>query len=155
MARQRLFYGGLATVGGLVLLEALFLPWYRLEITVGGVEVDSKQSAWHTMSAMDVLMFLTALAAVIGGLAVTRRSELSLVPFAAGVAGLLMSLAGLIDLPRADVNAIPGDTTSVGRELGGFIALIASAGITYAGYRAGTLRGDARPRSRRTTAARA
>jgi hypothetical protein len=155
MARQRLFYGGLATFGGFVLLEALFLPWYRLEIVVGGVEVASKQSAWQTMAVMDVLLFLAALAAVAGGLAVTRRSDLSLVPFAAGVAGLLMSVAGLVDLPTAELNAVPGDTTAVGREMGGFIAFIASGGVTYAGYRAGTLRGEARPRSRRTTAARA
>jgi hypothetical protein len=155
MARQRLFYGALATVGGLVLVESLFLPWYRLEIVVAGVEVASKQSAWQTMTVMDVLLFLTGLAAVAGGLAVTRRPELSLVPFAAGLAGLALSVLGLIDLPEVRLNAVPGDTTSVGREIGGPIALVASVGVAYAGYRAGTLRGDARPRSRRTTAARA
>jgi hypothetical protein len=155
MARLRLFYGGLAAAGGLVLLESLFLPWYRLEIGVAGVEVASKQSAWQTMAAMDVLLLVAALAALAGGLAVTQRSDLSLVPFAAGVAGLLMSIAGLVDLPRAEVNAVPGDTTAVTREIGPFIAFIASAGVIYGGFRAGTLRGEARPRSRRTTAARA
>ena len=155
MARQRLLYGVLATVGGLVLLESLFLPWYRLEVIVAGVEGNSKQSAWQTMGAMDVLLFVTALAAVAGGLVVTRRAELSLVPFAAGVAGLLMSVVGLIDLPASSVEAIPGDTTSVGREVGGFIALVASGGVAYAGFRAGTIRKDVRPRPRRATAARA
>jgi hypothetical protein len=155
MARQRLFYGVLATVGGLVLLESLFLPWYRLEVTVAGVEASSKQSAWQTMGAMDVLLCLTALAAVAGGLAVTRRADVSLVPFAAGLAGLAMSVVGLIDLPEPALEAIPGDTTSVGRELGPFIALVASGGTAYAGFRAGTIRNDARPRPRRAPAARA
>jgi hypothetical protein len=155
MARQRLFYGALATIGGLVLLESLFLPWYRLEVTVAGVEAGSKQSAWQTMGTMDVLLFLTALAAVAGGLAVTRRADFSLLPFAAGVAGLVMSLIGLIDLPAPALEALPGDTTSVGREVGGFVALVASGGVAYAGFRAGTLRNDARPRPRGATAARA
>jgi hypothetical protein len=155
MARQRLFYGVLATVGGLVLLESLFLPWYRLEVTVAGVEAASKQSAWQTMGAMDVLLFLAALTAVAGGLAVTRRAELSLLPFAAGAAGLVMAAIGLIDLPESTLDAVPGDKTSVAREVGGFIALVASGGTAYAGFRAGTLRNDARPRPRRATAARA
>ena len=153
MVRQRLFYGVLATAGGLVLLESLFLPWYRLDIDVAGVTVATKQSAWQSMAAMDLMLLLTALAAVAGGLAVTRRAELSLIPFAAGVAGLLMSVLGLIDLPESEVTAIAEDSASVGREIGGFIALVASGGIAYAGFRAGTLRGGAW--RRRTTAARA
>jgi len=154
MARQRLFCGALAILGGLVLLESLFLPWYRLDILVADVTVASKQSAWQTMSAMDLLLCLTALSAIGGGVVLTRRADLSLIAFAAGVCGLLMSAAGLLDLPESDVAAVGGDSASVGRELGPFIALVASAGVAYAGFRAGMLRDDARPRSRRTTAAR-
>jgi hypothetical protein len=154
MLGQPAFYGGIAVLGGFVLAESLFLPWYGLEITVAGAEVGSTQSAWHAMAAMDVLLFLTSVAAVAGGVAVTRRAELSLVPFAAGAAGLLLSVFGLVDLPEADVAAIGGDSAAVGREIGGFVALVASAGIAYAGFRAGTPRGGARPRSRGTTAAR-
>jgi hypothetical protein len=146
MARQRLFYGVLAAAGGLVLLESLFLPWYRLDIEVAGVTVATKQSAWESMAAMDAMLCLSALAALAGGLAVTRRAELSLIPFAAGLAALLMSVLGLIDLPESDVTAIAGDSTSVGREIGGFIALVASGGVAYAGFRAGTVRGEAQPR---------
>jgi hypothetical protein len=149
------FYGGLAALGGLVLAESLFLPWYSLDVTVAGAEVGSSPSAWHAMSAMDVLLLLTALAAVAGGVAVMRRSELSLIPFAAGIAGLLLSLQGLIDLPDAGVAAVPGDTASVGREAGGFVALLASAGIAFAGFAAGTLRAGARRQPRRQAATRA
>jgi hypothetical protein len=157
MIGQPAFYGALAMLGGLVLAESLFLPWYTLEVSVAGAEVVSRQSAWHTMAIMDVLMLLTALAAVAGGAAVMRRTELSLIPFAAGVAGVLMSLLGLVDLPEADLIGVAarGDTTAVGREPGAFVALLASAGVAYAGFAAGTLRGDGRPRSRRTAAARA
>jgi hypothetical protein len=155
MSKQPALYGGIAVLGGLVLAESLFLPWYGLEVTVAGAEVGSSRSAWHAMAALDVLLFLIALAAVAGGVAVMRRSELSLVPFAAGVAGLLLSVAGLVDLPEAEVAAIGGDSAAVGLKIGGFVALVASGGIAYAGFHAGTPRGRARPRSRGTTAARA
>jgi hypothetical protein len=107
------------------------------------------------MSAMDVLLLLTALAAVVGGVAVMRRSELSLIPFAAGIAGLGLSLLGLIDLPGAGVAAVPGDTATVGRGAGGFVALVASAGIAFAGYAAGTLRAGPTRAPRRQAATRA
>jgi hypothetical protein len=148
-------YGGLAALGGLVLAESLFLPWYSLDVTVAGAEVGSSPSAWHAMSAMDVLLLLVALAAVTGGVAVMRRSELSLVPFGAGIAGVLLSLLGLIDLPDAGVAAVPGDTATVGRQAGGFVALVASAGVAFAGFAAGTLRDGARRQPRRQAATRA
>ena len=149
------FYGGLAALGGLVLVESLFLPWYSLDLTVAGAEVGSSPSAWHAMAAMDVLLLLVVLVAVAGGVAVMRRSELSLIPFAAGIAGVLLSLLGLIDLPDAGVAAVPGDTATVGREAGGFVALVASAGVAFAGFAAGTVRGEARRQPRRQAATRA
>jgi hypothetical protein len=155
MMGQPVFYGAVAVLGGLVLGESLFLPWYSLDVSVAGAEVVSRQSAWHAMAAMDVLLLLSALAAVAGGAAVMLRKELSPIPFAAGVAGVLLSLLGLVDLPEAKLTAAPGDTASVGREAGAFVALVGSAGIAYAGYAAGTLRGGGRPRPRRATAARA
>jgi hypothetical protein len=124
-------------------------------VTVAGAEVGSSPSAWHAMAAMDVLLLLVVLVAVAGGVAVMRRSELSLIPFAAGIAGVLLSLLGLIDLPDAGVAAVPGDTATVGREAGGFVALVASAGVAFAGFAAGTVRGEARRQPRRQAATRA
>jgi hypothetical protein len=137
-------YGGVAALGGLVLAESLFLPWYSLDVTVAGAEVGATANAWHGMTSMDVLLLLAALTAVAGGVAVMRRRELSLVPFAAGIAGLLLTLFALIDLPEAGVAAVPGDTATVGRKAGGFVALVASGGIAFAGYAAGTVRGETR-----------
>jgi hypothetical protein len=139
MIGKPVFYGGVAILGGLVLAESLFLPWYSLDVTVAGTEVGSSQSAWQAMAAMDVLVFLAAVVAVAGGLLVMRRRELWLIPFAAGVAGVLLTLLGLIDLPEPGVAAVAGDTAAVGREVGGVIALVASTGIAFAGFAAGPL----------------
>jgi hypothetical protein len=147
--RPGLFYGGVAALGGLVLAESLFLPWYGVDVTVAGAEVGSRPSAWQAMSGKDVLLFLTAMIAVGGGLAVLRRPELSPIPLAAGVAATLLCLLALIDLPEPGVAALPGDTAGVGREIGGFVGLVAAAGIAFAGYAAGTLRAEAGPVRRR------
>jgi hypothetical protein len=144
MARGRLFYGAVAVLGGLVLAESLFMPWYSVDVTVAGVEAGAKLSAWQAMSVMDVLLALAATCAVAGGLAAIRRPELSLVPFAAGAAGIAMSLLGLLDLPAAGVEAVRGDTATVGRSAGPLIALVASFGAAYAGFRLGTLRSATR-----------
>jgi hypothetical protein len=128
------FYGGLAVLGGLVLAESLFLPWYSLDISVAGTEAGSRQSAWQTMAVMDVLLLVTALTAIGAGAILARRGELGLVVGTAGVAGVLMSLAGLIDLPDSGLAAMPGDDLAVGRLAGPFVALVASAGIAVAGF---------------------
>jgi hypothetical protein len=135
MDRLRLFHGVLATVGGLVLLESLFLPWYGLEVTVNGVSAGNSQNAWQTMSAMDLLLFLTGLAAVAGGLLTVRSAEFAVVALLAGAAGVLCSLLGLLDLPDAGISAVPGDTVAVERKIGPFVALVASVGVAYAGFR--------------------
>jgi hypothetical protein len=149
------FYGGIAALGGLVLAESLFVPWYSLDVTVAGAEVGSTPSAWHAMSAMDVLLLLAAVTALAGGVAVMRRPDLSPIPFAAGVAAVAMTVLALVDLPEAGVAAVPGDSASVGREAGGLVALVAAAGIAFAGFAAGTLRGAARRERRRPAATRA
>jgi hypothetical protein len=137
-------YGAIAALGGLVLAESLFLPWYSVDVTVAGAEVGSRPSAWQAMSSMDVLLLLVALTALGGGIAVMRRRELSLIPFAAGIAGVLLTLVALVDPPDAGIAPVPGDTAAVGRQVGGFVALVASAGVAFAGWAAGTLRGEAR-----------
>jgi hypothetical protein len=142
-------YGGIAVLGGLVLLESLFLPWYGLEVTVAGVEAGSSHSAWQAMSVMDVLLGVTAVAAVAGGAVVAGQGELPAIPLAAGTAGLLLSLVALIDLPEPGVNTVPGDTVTVGREAGPFVAAVAATGIALAGLAAMRWRAEAaRPRGR-------
>jgi hypothetical protein len=136
MRGRSVLYGGIAVLCGLVLAESLFLPWYSLNLTVAGVDAASTHSAWQVMSVMDVLLLLTALAAIAGGVVVARRGELQAIPLAAGAAAIVLSLLGLVDLPESDLAAAPGDTASVGREAGPFVALVSSAGILFAGYAA-------------------
>jgi hypothetical protein len=128
------FYGALAVLGGLVLAESLFLPWYSLDITVAGAEAGSTHSAWQAMALMDVLLFFTALTAIAAGVILARQGELALVVAGAGALGVIMSIAGLIDVPDSGLAVTPGDDAAVGRLAGPFVALVASAGIAFAGF---------------------
>jgi hypothetical protein len=132
-ARGSLFYGVLAVLGGLVLAESLFMPWYSLDVTVAGAEARSTHSAWQSMTLMDVLLLLAALTAIASGGMLARRGELAPIVCAAGVVAVLMSLAGLVDLPDSGLAAAPGDDVAVGRLAGPYVALVASAGIAFAG----------------------
>jgi hypothetical protein len=125
--------GVLAVLGGLVLAESLFMPWYSLDVTVAGVEARSTHNAWQSMALMDVLLLLAALTAIAAGVMLARRGGRAWVVGAAGVAAVLMSLAGLIDLPESDLAAAPGDDVAVGRLAGPYVALVASVGIAFAG----------------------
>ena len=126
--------GVLAVLSGLVLAESLFMPWYSLDVTVAGTEARSTHSAWQSMQVMDVLLMLAALTAIASGVMLARRGKLATVVCAAGVAAVLMTLVGLVDLPESGLAAVPGDDLSVGRLAGPFVALVASAGIAVAGF---------------------
>jgi hypothetical protein len=137
--------GVLAVLGGLVLAESLFMPWYSLDVTVAGTEARSTHSAWQSMALMDVSLLLVALTAIASGVMLARRGELGSIVCAAGVAAVVLSLVGLIDLHDSDLAAVPGDQVAVGRLAGPFVALVASAGIAFAGFSSVLRRPLARP----------
>jgi hypothetical protein len=142
--------GGLAVLGGVVLAESLFMPWYSLDITVAGTGARSTYSAWEAMALMDVLLLVAALTAIASGVMLFRRGGRAPVLCAAGVAAVVMSLAGLVDLPDSGLAAVPGDDLSVGRLAGPFVALVASAGIAFAGIGSMLRPGSPRPDSSRS-----
>jgi hypothetical protein len=131
-----------AAVSGLVLLIVLFLPWYGADLKVAGATVASGDAtAWEAFGFIDVLLFLVALVAI--GVPAARAMDAmpedvpgSLLLLGAGVVGLLLVLYRLIDVPGADIETVGGDRVDIGRKIGLFLGLIATAGIAYGGWRA-------------------
>jgi hypothetical protein len=98
-------------------------------------------NAWEAMGFIDILLFLVAIAAIAVPLARASGSLPADVPaglavLVVGAFGLLLVLFRVIDIPGPDVPAIAGDTVDVSRKAGLFVALIATGGITYGGWRA-------------------
>jgi hypothetical protein len=128
----------IAAVSGIVLLIALFLPWYGVDVNLGGLSASESANAWEALDFIDILLFLVALVAI--GVPVAKAAG-SLPPdvpgpmivLAAGGLAVLLVLFRLIDLPTPDVD---GSGIDFSRKFGIFLGLIAAVGVTYGGWRA-------------------
>jgi hypothetical protein len=136
-----------AGAGGLLLLLAMFLPWFGLNgrarvpgsgevITVGRGNID----AWEAFSGIDVLLLLvSALAIALLVLAVvsTPPPELAVAVSGASALAALLIVYRLVDAPDLPIGD-PGDTAyETGRRLGAFFGLLCTAGIAWGAGRAG------------------
>jgi hypothetical protein len=133
---------------GLVLLVALFLPWYELGegIVVGPPEaLDAHASAWDAFAILDVLLALGALAAI-AVVVVTAAEATPAVPLATESLVTLFALLLLVlvvfrlaDPP--DVSFLESTSSPAAREhikeidrgTGGWLGLIGVAGIFAGG----------------------
>jgi hypothetical protein len=127
----------IAGAGGIVLLISLFLPWYGASVEVAGFSASESASGWEVLSLIDIILFLCAVVAIAvvaarAGGSLPADVPAGLVLFAAGALALLLVVFRIIDIPAGDVP----DEIDLSRKIGIFIALLASAAITYAGWRA-------------------
>jgi len=115
-----------------VLLIALFLPWYGLEVE--GTKV-AELTAWEGDDITDILVCLSAVV-VLGVVAGKAMGALASISKPADI----IVLAGIVALVLVGYRFIklPSDITpgaDVSHELGYFIGLIAVIGVCLGGYR--------------------
>ena len=111
----------IAAASGLVLLIVLFLPWYGVDVNVGGFSASESVNAWEAMGFIDILLFLVALTAI--GVPVARATGSmpddvpgALILLVAGGVGVLLVLFRLIDIPGPDVPEAAGNAVDFGRK---------------------------------------
>ncbi|MET0614960.1 MAG: hypothetical protein ABW142_05905 [Thermoleophilaceae bacterium] len=104
---------------GVLLLVALFLPWYG----------DPSATAWESFTVLDVILALLALAAIAVPI-VTAAQRVPALPLAYESLTALFGLFGLI-LVLIRVLNLPGDAD--GREIGLWLGLVATLGILAGG----------------------
>src|SRR5215210_967337 len=137
MDTSRLTTGDMiAGVGGIVLLIALFLPWYGVSVDVAGFSASESGNGWEALGFIDILLFLIALAtiAVVAARAAARLpAEVpgAVVLLGLGSLAVLLVLFRIVDIPVDDVP----DGVDVSRRLGVFIALIGAGAVAYGGWR--------------------
>lgn len=127
---------GLKVAGGagLVLLISLFLPWYGIDLDLGGFDGPSvSATAWEAFSYTDLVAFVAA-AAAIAVVVLHTQNKLGALPVPAGQ--LLLGIGGLalLLILFRTVNPPGPSEADLGRKIGLFIGLLASGGVTYAGY---------------------
>lgn len=140
MAGSRAGTGALiAGAGGVVLLIALFLPWYSVSVEFAGESQSANASGWEALSTIDIMLLLVSLlaaafaaAAVAGALPAGKASQAATAVAAAGGLAVALTLLRVIDIP-ADDEGLPG--VDLGREIGVFIALLAAGAVAYGGFR--------------------
>ena len=125
----------IAAVSGAVLLIALFLPWYGIDVS--GVDVSGSFSAWEALGFIDILLFLVSVVAI--GVPVAKAAGSlpddipgPLLVLAAGGLAVLLVLFRIVDLPTPDL----GGGVDFSRKFGIFLGLIAAVGVAYGGWRA-------------------
>jgi hypothetical protein len=148
MDSSRLSRGELiAGASAVVLVVALFLPWYGGEVAVpqpGGGDVTASietGDAWEWFGAIDVILFATALLAVgvvlarlIAALPATAGEGPALAVWIAGSVAVLLIVYRLIDAPaNVDVEGA-AVTVDISRKIGAFLGLLAAAGIAAGGF---------------------
>jgi hypothetical protein len=137
----------IATLGGIVLLAVMFLPWFGAGVegaqvapgTGGGSEA-AEANAWEAFDFIDIVLLAAALIAIAPAVAFLVAG-IELPPaanaLAAGV-GLLATLLVLFRLisPPEFVALPPGVTgleLDISRKFGAFLGLIAAAAVTAGG----------------------
>lgn len=128
--------------GGLVLLVALLLmPWYTLILVSGppGPRYFTTRSVdgWHGLTHARWLALLTVLAAL-AVVIFQARERAPAIPIAITVIAVPLAGVTLVWLIVRVLISPPG-----GREIGGWIGLLATAAVAYGGYRSIRLEGIA------------
>lgn len=110
----------LVTGGAILLMAALFLPWFGADR--GGLEITDLSSGWQWLSVLDVLLAAIAVSAV-AQLATDAFGELGARAVAvAAIVGMAATTARIVSPPD---DVLQGLTIEVSRKLGPFVALLA------------------------------
>ena len=134
MDARRLSRGDwVAAVSGIVMLVALFLPWY----SAGGHD----QTAWEAMALDDVILAVAALLAILAAVIVGLRRVSSL-SVAATSLGILPAVVGLVLTVYRLISPAPPVDVSLG--VGAWLALAATIGIAFGAWTGANDEGPAR-----------
>ncbi|HEY6731298.1 MAG TPA: hypothetical protein VI039_09760 [Solirubrobacterales bacterium] len=143
MDMDRLSTGEKIAGGSAVLLFIfMFFDWFKVEVSGGEgfLSVSAGGNAWEWFTWIDLFLLLTVIVAL--AVVIVRLSDALLEPSFSlnsvvailGAVAVLLVLYRIIDPPSS--GELSGVGVDVSRQLGVFLGLIATAGVTYGGYRA-------------------
>jgi hypothetical protein len=142
----------IAGVGAVILVVALFLPWYGVSFEMAGFSKSASGTGRDVLSSIDMVLFLISAAAI----AIVAARAVGALPdpparmavLALGGLAMLLVLYRIVDIPTSgDVPA----HVELSRKVGIFIALVGGAAIAYGGGRlpgGRTHKGRRRPEGR-------
>lgn len=139
----------IAGISGVLLLIIMFLPWYGVGGSIGefasAAGVDTDASAWQAFDFVDLLLFVTALAAI-GAAALGATGRSVALPVAASVVVTVLGVVVVLLVLYRIVNQ-PGPNELVDLKFGVFLGFLVCLGIAAGGFLSmadeGTSIGDA------------
>jgi hypothetical protein len=136
----------LAGLCGILMLVALFLPWY----SVGGRDL----TAWESMALDDVILTITAILAIAAAFIVAIRRFSGLSVATTSLAIMPAAVCLVVTIYRLISPAPPQDASL---EIGAWLGLVAAIGIAVGAWRGAVDEGPARrnPAAERVAADRA
>jgi hypothetical protein len=135
-----------AGVSGILLILIMFVfSWFGLKFTGGAgafaVSVEGSRNAWGSYGFIDIVLFITALAAIGLALLAAWEGEMGL-PVAAsaivtglGVLSVVLIVISIISPPDFGAN-LSGTGIEHTRKIGVWLGLIAAAAVAVGGYMA-------------------
>ena len=129
--------------GALLILIMFIVDWFGLKSTAGvgafGVSAEGGRNAWGSYGFTDIVLFITALAAI--ALAVTAASDaevglpvaISAIVVALGILSLILVVISIISPPDFGVNP-SGTGVDHERKVGVWLGLLAVIGVTAGGF---------------------
>jgi hypothetical protein len=131
----------IAGVSAILLFIFMFFEWFSAEVSVGGRSASEGASAWDALDFIPVILVIVVLVAL-AVVALRLMDSPYEPPISAnavvavlGALAFILILYRIIDTPGTSAS-VPGFSVDVSPAWGIFISLIASAGITYGGYKA-------------------
>jgi hypothetical protein len=134
----------IAGIAGVLLILIMFIfDWFGLKFTGGvgnlGLAVEGGRNAWGSYGFTDIVLFITALAAI--GLALLAASDadvglpvaLSAIVTALGIISLVLVVISIISPPDFGLD-VSGSGIDHERKIGVWLGLISVIAITVGGY---------------------
>ncbi len=135
----------IAGIAGILLILIMFIfDWFGVKLTgsagtIGSISVEGGRNAWGSYGFTDIVLFITALAAI--GLALLAASDadvglpvaLSAIVTALGILSLILVIISLISPPDFGLD-VSGPGIDHERKIGVWLGLIAVAAVTVGGY---------------------
>jgi len=128
----------IAGISGIALFIIMFLDWFKIDTKgVSASGIDTGLSAWQSFSFIDIVLFITILAALALALIAASQTTVNLpvalssIVTGLGALSLLLIIFRIIFQPSIGVLGVDIDTNP---SYGVFLGLIAAAALTYGGY---------------------
>jgi hypothetical protein len=134
----------IAGVAGALLILIMFIfDWFGLKFTAGGAgfgfSAEGGRNAWGSYGFTDIVLFITALAAIALALMAASDAEvgspvaMSAIVAALGILSLILVVISIISPPDFGVNA-SGTGIDHERKIGVWLGLLAVIGVTAGGF---------------------